>query len=535
MTQEEELLQKIMAVNCLTWAHHKKLQLGEGVNYTLKNYPFHAKFNFFDKKEVSIKKGTQIGETTKWFIYALHACLHRVYDKSILYMMPTEKLVERTSKVAFDPLIRSNPGLGGGKKGSNTTFIKQFGGRTINFVGAQPQSVGGSDTKDSANLRGISCDLVIRDEIDLMDDDMVEMSRQRLNASDFRHQANFASPTIEDYGIDYLYNQSDMRKWQIKCRHCGKYTCLAQEFPDSIIQTDGKWIRSCIHCRKEIYVADGDWVADYPDRRSAGYWVSGLLSPKADLDEYMFRYYNTEGTKRAEFMRSILGIAVTEADSQISRDDVLRRCGNSRMVYTTTQETAMGIDVGSTLHVVVGVKRDRDSYEILLVKECKDFQEIHDIAMKMNVKSCVIDAGPDIHRPKEFRKEMPFPVWRCRYAGENNPGAVWKGDTGLVSVNRNEWCDKVRDVLTSDTKMVLPHAEKEIREYATQMTKMVKSVDVNDKTGIRKPRWHKRGDKVDHYFHATLYFLVAASRIVVSRTDGQPTRRYTKCKNNYTL
>ncbi len=293
-----EFLDNMMAASPLVWADVHKLNLRDGIKFTLDNMPYLNDLVNCDKKIMNVKKGAQVCMTTTKYIEALHACFYRKYDQNIMYMMPTVTAVERLSKVSFDPIFQYNPWLVG-KGATNTTMCKEINGRSIVMVGAQAKKVGGTSTKDTDNLRSIPCDCVMRDEIDLMDMDMVYMSKQRLKRSRFGHEVNFGSPTYPGYGIDELYENSDQRKWQIKCQTCNKYTCLVESFPDSIIRKDGIWFRACVHCGAEVFVVDGQWVADFPDRREAGFWLDGLTSPYADLEEYMYQYHNISGTKMA--------------------------------------------------------------------------------------------------------------------------------------------------------------------------------------------------------------------------------------------
>lgn len=516
-------------VNSITWATWKNLQLRDGITFSIENMPYLVDLVNCDKRVMHCKKGTQVCMTTTKYIESVHACLFKKYDQNIMYMMPTVETVQKLARVSFDPIFNYNPWL---KKhvGTNNDTTKEINGRSIVFVGARPQKVAGR-TKDSANLRSIPCDCVKRDEIDLMDEDMVELSKQRLNRSRFRIEENYGSPTYPGWGIDALYEQSDQRKWQIRCTHCGKHTCIVQDFPNSILMKDGKWYRACVHCQKEIFVQNGRWVPDFPDRREAGFWLDGLISPFADLEEYMYRYHNTEGTKHSEFMRSILGIASTEAENQLTEQDTLDRCSNEPIEMYCTGDTVMGVDVGKVLHVTIGIKTGRDTYDILHIGRYDNFGDVHDIAKKMNVKFCVIDSMPDIHATREFAKAEPYAVSLCNYSEHilGKPG--WDAKKGTVKVNRNEWCDKVHEVFISK-KIRIPRICPEIQEFAKELTKTAKTIIEHPDTGVPKPRWIKLSGGDDHYYHSTLYFLLAASR-VSPRRRGEKVVRYSKQKSNF--
>jgi hypothetical protein len=342
-----------------------------------------------------------------------------------------------------------------------------------------------------------------------MDMDMVYMSKQRLKRSKFGYERNWSTPTFPGYGIDLAYEESDKRKRQIKCSSCGKYTCLGDSFPDSIIKKNGRWFRACTHCHSEIFVKDGKWIAEFPDRREAGFWVSGLLSPLADLDEYMYQFNNIEGSKMSEFMRSTLGIATTEAENQLDEVTILSRCSNDPNQMVSTGETAMGVDMGKKIHVEIGIRTAREAYDILNISELDSLNELHDLALKMNVHSAVIDSGPFDHGIREFQKTEPYTVYLCQYS-EQMPGKPkFDSKSGIVKVNRNEWMDKVHITFTKNY-IKIPRPSVAIREYARQMTHTAKAIITNPDTGLKKPRWLKLGD--DHFYHATLYFLLAASR-----------------------
>ncbi len=521
-------LNNLMVKDPLVWAHIKKINLRDGYTFSLNNMAYILDIINCKKKIRNCKKGSQMCLTTSEFLAAVHACKYRRYDQNIMYMMPSVTAVERLSKVSFDPIFRYNSWIMN-KGDTNTTMCKEINGRSIVMVGAQPKFVGNSSTKDSDNLRSIPCDDIKRDEPDLMDPEMIYLSKQRLKRSRFGHESNFGSPTYPDYGIDKFYEESDQGRWQIKCEWCNKHTCLVDSWPKSIIQKDGRWFRACDHCRKEIFVSNGHWEHLYPDRREAGFWVSGLLSPLADLDEYMYQYHNIEGTKMSEFMRSTLGVASTEAENQLDETTVLSRCSTSANQMIAVGETAAGVDIGKKIHVVVGIRTSRETYEILNVSRLDTLVELHDLMMKMNVKSCVIDSGPHDHGVRDFQRKESYTIYLCQYS-EQMPGKPKFDKTGMVKCNRNEWMDKVHSLYINN-HIVIPRPSTEVYEYVREMTKTAKTIITHPDTGQKKPRWIKIGD--DHYYHSTLYFLLAAFRTSPRRREETKVNRPKFSVNNW--
>lgn len=522
-------LENLMAVDPLIWAQIKRLKTKSGDFYTLKNHTYQANLLQNKKRVTNIKKGTQLGLTLLYQLMSIHGLVYKIYPQGVLYMMPSEKLVERFSKLRFTPMFEDNPWL---KKYLlvNNVNEKIINGGSLIFVGARAQKVGGTSVKDSDALRTFECDCVIRDEIDRHDMDMVEQSKQRLNYSLIRQEVNLGSPTYPEYGIDTLYEQSDQSLWQIQCPSCDKHTCLETDWESAIVLKDGEWYRSCLHCRYKLDPNKGEWDELYPDREECGRWVSGWLSPRADLGTYIIRIRESEGNKRCEALRSICGLASIEAENQLSDTTVLSRCTNDPNQMISTGETAMGVDIGKKIRVVIGIRTAREAYDILHVSRLNNLKELHDLALKMNVHSCIIDSGPHDHGVREFQKTESYKVYLCQYSEQMPGGPKFDTKSGIVKCNRNEWCDKVH-MTFAENRIRIPRVSVEVNEFAYEMTRTAKTIIENPDTGLIKPRWVKLG--ADHYFHASLYFLLAASRTSPRQRDQIKINRPTHSVNNW--
>lgn len=506
---DKELLDKLIATDPLIWAQVMRLVTKSGDCFSLENHAYQANLLQSDKRVTNIKKGTQVGITLLYQLMSIHGLIYKIYPQGVLYMMPSEKLVERFSKLRFTPMFEDNDWLKGFLMVNNVNE-KIINGGSLIFVGARAQKVGGTSVKDSDALRTFEADCVVRDEIDRHDMDMVEQSKQRLNYSKIRQEVNLGSPTYPDYGIDALYDSSDQCMWQIKCNHCGKHTCLETDWESSIVLKDGEWKRTCLHCSRELNTNNGEWVASYPGREECGRWVSGFLSPRADLKTYMTRLLESEGNKRCEALRSIVGQASIEAENQLSETIVLSRCTKEPNQMVSSHETVMGVDIGKKIHAVVGLRTGRESYDILTCLRLNSLIELHDLALKMNVHTAVIDSGPFDHGVREFQRTEGYKIYLCQYS-EAMPGKPnFDNKTGIVKCNRNEWCDKVHTTFT-ENRIRIPRASVEINEFAHEMTRTAKTMVENPDTGLVKPKWVKLG--ADHYFHSILYFLLAASRV----------------------
>ena len=532
MEVDNALIEKMKSVNHLTWATLNGLQLRPGVPFKLDGYKYLMGITDHDKKVTCVKKGTQTGFTTLILNYCIHACIYRVFNQGILYMMPTDDTVQSMARSSFNPIIELNPFINKHIT-TNTNENKVLNGRPILFVGSKLTEFNG--VMESTKFRFFPADAIIRDEYDHIPPAACEMSKQRLNASQFKLEYNIASPTSPSFGIDLMYEESDHGRFQIKCRSCGKHTCIeTTNLEDSILCKDGRWRRSCKHCKNEIFVADGKWEADYPERRVAGFWASSLLNPYADLEDIMIRYRSCDERTMPEFMRSVMGIAIANIDWELTKKDVLACCGQHPILNASNTETCMGVDVGKeALHYVVGHRTSKDCYKLLKVGVAKTYEEVYDIGHQMNVKTCVIDAMPEYNAAIKFAKSAPYKVYLCYY-NDSSKSPEYDPSKSIVKADRTMIHDMVYDIYTNK-KIEIPRFSPQIDLMSSQMTQMSRQ-DVEAKNGLKKVRWIKKGGSKaeDHLFHANAYFLLACRRSSPQRS-GSERKIYTKCQNKFRI
>ena len=292
---DPKLSEKMMQADMCYWAVRNKIQLLGGVTFTLDGCEYLADIMRDEARHIAVMKGAQARITTLFMLRAIHALIHNRHPQGSIYYFPNKIAVENFSKTRFGPLIVDNPCIKRYLKNTNSVNIKRVGTSFLRLLGATATfDIQGK--KDSTSVRSEPADEVVRDERDLFDDDMADMTFDRLMGSDFKREVDLGTPTIPDLGIDKVFGESDQKYRMIKCRACNGYTCIAIEFPNSI-----KYAREtahekyepyygCIKCGKEIFVTDGEYVAKFPDRYNperpdegiSGYHVSHFITPKCN-------------------------------------------------------------------------------------------------------------------------------------------------------------------------------------------------------------------------------------------------------------
>jgi hypothetical protein len=509
-----------MAHDCEIWIHEMGVTL-RGLPFTTVGHEYEVDILKDRSKRQCAIKGAQMGLSEVNVLRTLHGCIHHKYPQGVLYLFPTRDDVTDFSKGRFQPLIEDNKHIGRHVKSTDAANIKRVGNSMLYFRGARANKKIGGVKASSTSLKTVPVDRIVYDERDEMTDEMVDLASERISHSRIQEEFFLSTPTIPDYGIDRQYHQeSDQRVWMIKCSKCGKETCLELEFPNCLLEMpDGSAMRVCIHCHNEIHPRDGRWVALYPDKAKdmVGWWISQLNSVYVEPGKILRLFNNPPGGNVTEVYNSKLGMAHIAAENRLSPKDLYNCCDKYPMASSCDIQTAMGVDVGKELHVVIGYKPNKVTREIIKVCRVTDFNDVHDLAKRYNVRCAVFDLYPETRKVKEFRAAESFSVFGCQYQESQSTSANWNWKEGIVKVNRNEQCDASHNVVV-ESNLNLPRRNLEVNEYIKEMCNIAKVLEEDPETGSKTYRYRKLG--ADHYRHATNYFLLAAEKIGVAQTNN---------------
>ncbi len=521
-------IEDLMRADNVTWARRSEIKLLGDTTFTLEGCKYMADIMRDTARHIAVMKGTQARITTCFMLREIHALINRLRPQGSLYYFPTEKDVEKFSKTRFGPLIENNPAIKAHLKRTNSVSVKQVGKSFLSLLGARATSVI-QGKKDGGSVRTTPGDAVIRDERDLFDDDMAEMTNDRLLNSKLKLEVDLGSPTIPDIGIDKVFGESDQKFRMIKCRACNEFTCIAEDFPNSIkFEKDDSHGRfkprfGCIKCGKRIYVADGEYVARFPDKYNSeypmegisGYHVSHFITPNCDLGLVMSDWEKAQidGSKLGRFYNTYLGFPYIPIEDRLKQQDVFSCCGEEAMKTMSLTETAMGADIMKTNRVVIAEKTGNDSAKIIYMARVSGFDALFDLVQQFKVRSAVVCLRP---YEESFRK---FQV-RCREhdAGIRVYGSEYKDKqktflktddkSGIYSVARTEAMDKSQAWIRSG-KLEIPRNCTEVKVFAKECCNTAKTLETNEDTGDRVYRYRPVGDKQEHYRHTINYLQLA--------------------------
>ena len=513
--------QEINAADAPHWAWTNKLLI-DGRPFELKGRKYQLEMMRYvtDDGKVKtnevIKKGSQTGATMGKALEVCHGAMYGYYPQGIINYFPSKVAVEDYSGARFKSLLKDNELLRSSCNDINAVHKRRIGTTMVSFLGCSGTTIIGGMAKDSMQVRQTPADWILLDERDLFDDEMAAQVNQRLGNSTICRRSDMGTPKLPDDGIDRLYGKSDMRRWQIKC-DCRKYTCMETEFPNCIKVVDGRGFPVCIHCGKVIDRDNGEWVSDYPDRETVGYWFSQLLNPNRDLAHVLKEYDDPTAydTTEAEFQRTVMGQAYARAEDVLRETEVYQCCTSDNMAYSHDGPCAMGFDVGYPLiHVVIGHKITHDRYRLVRMARVKDWNALHDLAQRYNVKSTVGDAMPESHKIREWaNSEAQYgnTVYPCYYTTHLKTFDNW-GSDNIVKVNRTEVFDETHQMAINPGRMLIPRMCEEVKIFVHQMCMAAKFLET-DKRGNVEYHYKKIGSRDDHYRNALNYFFLACKKV----------------------
>jgi len=450
---------------------------------------------------VVLSKAAQVGGTTWALLRSLHACLQGL---NVMYFFPTRTDVLEFSKSRVGPLLAENPFLARQMTDTDTAGLKRIGDAHLYFRGMQ----------SSVGMKSVPADMLVFDELDEATPEAKAMARERIAHSDYKRVIELSNPSLPGYGIDEQFELSDQRHWTLKCPACGVWTALEKEFPKKLGQDvpvirprpDGTFYRACPACGGELDVNLGEWVPDFPGREIHGYRISQLFSAKVDPGEILKEYRTTRFPER--FYNLKIGVPWADLERRLDVASVFACCGENAML-DESDGTAMGVDTGSQLHVVIirpGGWREEKPDEIVHIGVYHEFGELDTLMERYSVSCCVIDGLPETHATREFagRHGRVF----MNFFNEHQRGSAnWDRPNSMVQVNRTEALDASRAAIR-ERKIVLPRRGPMVDLFARHMAADAKILDEDAETGAKKYRYVRIGE--DHLSLAFTYAWMAA-------------------------
>lgn len=295
-----------------------------------------------DVQEVVIMASAQVGKTDILLNIVGYYIDHDPCP--ILFMLPTDKLIDYFSKNRLQDMIDASPQLRGkvaelkSRDSSNTITEKSFPGGYIAIVGSNsPASL------SSRPIRIVLCDEVDRYPVSAgKEGDPITLATQRSKTFFNRKHVFVSTPTLKETSrIEQLYNDSTSEEWHLPCPSCEEYQPLKwNDLKFKYHETkDGEFVvdsvhhvcKECgaMHSEKEWKRGDGKWIAQKKHSYRRGFHINQLASPWSSWSDVVrqFLVAKREGTESLKaWTNTVLGESWEEIGEKLEEEALFDRC-----------------------------------------------------------------------------------------------------------------------------------------------------------------------------------------------------------------
>ncbi|MFH0863739.1 MAG: phage terminase large subunit family protein, partial [Candidatus Gottesmanbacteria bacterium] len=235
----------------------------------------------------------------------------------------------------------------------------------------------------------------------------------RMGYSKVRSQHYFSTPTVPDFGIDKLFEQSDQKHWRFNCPHCNYRQHMDWNKNVDIEQR----IYTCQKCHQELTPQQiselGSWEARYPDREISGYWISQMNCPWRTADDLIEEMEKAED--ETYFYNFILGLPYLSAEQKIPESLFIRNITDED-AQGTGKRNVMGVDTGlgsgKGNHFMIGNEKGIFLIGILTDKPNSDrWQQAAELIHFYDIRVTVIDGQPYTQEAFDLAKSFPYRVY----------------------------------------------------------------------------------------------------------------------------
>lgn len=464
-------------------------------------------------EEAVVKKSTQVGISA----YGVRWALYHADTKGMtgLYLFPTARDMWDFSTLRVGPVIRNSPYLSRRQKPDDpdNKGMKGIGLGTVVFRGSESER----------GLESVDADHMVFDEYDLLEHDHIPIAERRTGASLYGFKRRIGWPSIPGWGIDKIYEESDQRRWMVKCEPCarkGRDGWQDLDFYRNVDIRTGQ--RVCRECREPLDVSKGTWVATFPDQdRPRGYHVTQLLVPGKSMRDLIKSSLKRGPHEKRSFMNRDLGLAWAPEEGRLSDAayEAAVSAGGGYGVPTHLHEIVsssgglrtMGIDIATTRNINVRVSEHNDdgTKRALFIGEVESFGELDEVWNRLGVTMGAIDHLPEGRLARAFAERHHGQIYLCALtdtAGHREQKEPWRVDDDMlfVSVNRTVGIDAMLEKIRAQ-KNRLPINPPE--DYKDNLQALNRLVDKEPDTG--KIAVYYRSAGPDDYAMAEVFDVVA--------------------------
>jgi len=408
----------------LKWIHKNQVRTNKGLPIEFRDHGFLLGYVQDTHNRIVLRKCAQVGASFSTNVKMLH--LGDQSPITIVYTLPTSSEAKNFVLTKFDPMVERSPGLLNmvtkvvlRNQILYNSVVKRIGESYYFFKGAW--TAWGAQSIDS--------DVIVIDELDFQKPEIRQLWEERTAGSsslDIIYWIGY--PSIPNFGIEELYENSDKRMWHIECSNCFKRQTL--EFPDNIDMKTEKYI--CKFCKQELsndVRRKGLWKVTQPNKTIHGYWINKLMAPWIPASNIIERFRKDPAKK---FHNYTLGLPYVSKETDLDNDTIQNAMVEEEELAKIKAEDDVkiicGIDQGDIFHMLIAIVTER----LIVITAAEQLHSEDELVRRLNFYGpdmVIMDMFPNRHTAKKL----------CKDYGANKFFMAKERNWTEISKQRNYW------------------------------------------------------------------------------------------------
>lgn len=496
----------------------------QGGPISFRNRPYLKEIYAHSYPSLTLATSRQVGKSTFISLNMYYEAFRRPHN-SLLYVtdQKSHMLDFRTRKIQKQRIMNPNPTLFLAQTNNQNELILS-NGSILNFraAGFSPDST-----------RGIPARKIYFDEYQAIDPGFTSVIMEC--ARSFGDEASFVycgTPLTFDDALWLSFSDSKASEWIVKCRACGKDNPPLG--PDHIDVS--RPFLFCVHCKKEMYISDGRWIAANPESKSYGYRISSLMDP-------LIEWSNPQGNgildvfkryPQYRFYNEVLGLPLDVGQNVLSLEEALACCEDEDFIDIDNPEPWLqGVHLFLAIDWAPHKEKDSAAFtcyalgmiyhgrvRVLYVKRFDDpritpdevLREIESIAERLPVKRIYTDYGGGHFENQRLDENLKKIVVEIDYSGNTDRG-VWDAKRRVLKIDRTSSLDRVANKVK---KRLFHFPRRDAIETFVEDLLGIKRLLTEEG---RRAKYTKPRHRADDFFHLLNYLSLAVEHHHSLRID----------------
>lgn len=377
----------------------------KGKKFSFEGHEYQREILQDPAQTIVISKGAQLGISELSTRLAVARCA-LIDGFTTIYTLPTATSSKNFMQSRFDLLIEGSPYLKDlASRDVDNTSMKKLGNSWLYCKGCA----------NTGSALSVPADMLICDEVDESSSDILTLFDSRLIHSSYQLRVFLSTPSIPQYGISLMFDQSKRKFNMCQCGKCNEWFIpdyhkhvVVPGFNDDLDKISKRhfadpkfrWMEAYIACPKcgssvDVHHVKRQWVVENPDDAfiDSGYQISPFDCSSVTPAAIVRSSVNYE--KLSHFYNQRLGKSMEDRESSLLLEDLQNAIIRDNPVGAYSY--VMGLDTGSTCWATIAAVMPDQTMIIVKVEAIplhKALERTVELQRQYKLRMIIVDRGP---------------------------------------------------------------------------------------------------------------------------------------------